>query len=218
MGKFKISNMKTKITYLLLLAVLFGLNSCKECIDVDVPYTEREPYEATETYYETADYSVVSSTHRKDYDCLKENFWGDCIQKKWYLHLETTIENLESVPVEFTVKKSFNTYYDGDVELKEKIKIPAYGTRTVTMKHYLSSEHENYKKPTYSVDAGSVEKERTVTKYNTITKYRKCNTCVEDCGSKYKKKSKTPWWAYLIGGVFVLGIIGWILEKLGIID
>ncbi len=193
--------------------VLFAVSifSCKNCIDVDVPYEEQVPYEATETYSVDAKYDGKSTTAR-DYDCLEKNFWGTCLQKRWFLNVETTIENREAVPVDFEVIVYFDSDYEGETNQHEKIRIRAFGSEIVTMKYYLQSEMSEYRKPKYNIVAGQIEKERKVTKHHTTTKYRKCNTCVEECGSKYKKESGIPWWGYVIILVIVLSIIGKVIE------
>lgn len=205
-----------RYTSLLLLFLVALLSSCgKKCIDVEVPYTEQEPYQALESFYEEAKYNVIDSKVQKDYDCLEKGFWGDCKRERWFLYMYTTLENLESEPVEFTVGKHFSTFYDGDVDLEERIIIPAYGTRKVEFKHFLENEYANYEKPTYSVDAESIERQKYVTKYRTLTKYRNCNTCVEDCGGKYDDEgSGTPWWVFALAIVGGLVVVGWIIGLL----
>lgn len=184
--------------YLLLWLCFVFAVACKDCVDVDVPYTEEEPYEAIEEVEETLTYVVGESTwYREDGATL--------LGIKPKLIASAIITNTGKEGGVFEVNGKFKTTLEDEIVLRDS-KYIAPGS---SEKFEFEEELEDYvqvKPDGINVIPPVVKIEKMVTKYKTVTKYRKCNTCVEDCGEYYKKED-SKWWLWLLIGLVVVGVI-----------
>ncbi len=199
--------MKSKIFFLLSIFTLLILNSCKKCVDVDVPYIVEEPYTDTEKIDIKLDYNIKDNTvyyHRIGGAIL--------LGENPKMEVYTTVTNTSNYGGTF----KFYVYLSSQgnrLDFQTEEYISAGSTEKISIVKELNpySFTANIKVEKWGVIAPTVSVDKEVTKYKKVTRYRKCNTCVEDCEGKYKGESEIPWWGYLIGGLILLGIIRGVL-------
>lgn len=185
------------ISLLLCLCFIFGM-ACKDCVDVDVPYTEEEPYEAIEAVEETLTYVVGESTwYREDGATL--------LGIKPKLIASAIITNTGKEGGVFEINGNFKTTLEDEIVLRDSKYIASGASEKFEFEEELD-DYVQVKPDGINVIPPIVKIERLVTKYKTITKYRKCNTCVEDCGEYYKKE-ESKWWIWVIIGLMVVGVL-----------
>jgi hypothetical protein len=188
---------------MLFLMMGFGLltNSCEECLEVDVPYTEQEPYLVTEKTNVTLSYKISDGKmwHRRIEGTI---LFGD----NPVLEIWTTVINTDEYGGTFTFSGKLSSQ-GNTVDFSDSHYISAGNTYKFVVQKEINpySFKANVEVDNWSVRAPTVTVENQVTKYRDVTKYRKCNTCVEDCEGYYNKKSSN-WWIWVI-----LGIAGIIL-------
>jgi hypothetical protein len=174
------------------------MNSCEECVEVDVPYIEEEAYTVTESTNVTLSYEI---SNRKIYYSRIEgtNTW--LINVKPVMKIWTTVTNTDKYGGAFTFSGTISSL-GNSFDFSESRYISAGNTYQFVIEkeinHY--SFETDVKVDEWSVEAPTVTVDKPVTKYRDVTKYRKCNTCVEDCGEYYRKKSST-WWIWVIIGI-----------------
>jgi len=204
-----------KSKLVLLALAIFSLQGCKEeCIEVDVPYTEEEEYLDLQSENRELRYSVTENLKGyREEGAILFNQLG-----KYHVHC--TITNIDEKGGIFYINARVES--QGDVlELSASQYIGAGDTKEIRASKEVNPHtfKANVSIPTWTVTAPTETFEKQVKKTRTITKYRKCNTCVEDCGSKYEKESNTDWWDYLgwaFWGIVGLTIVGWIIRGLGL--
>lgn len=143
-------------------------------VSVEKSYTEEEPYETTETYWDTEQYQEDVPI---DYNVLE-----DVIVEKtsWslgvYMEARVKIRNTDTEGGNFDVNFQFKDVYGVQKEETKTEFIASGQTRTVkcTYDHEMGDDvlwrwgvNEPYKTVTKTQE---VEKERTVTKVKTVTK------------------------------------------------
>jgi len=202
--------MRLIINILTLLLLLF-LYSCKQdCIDVDVPYTEQESYTDTEQETIKLEYNIENGGlyHKRIQGAV-------LFSENPKLEIYCTVRNISKEGGEFELYATLSSQGD-KIDFNKAAYIGAGETYMFDITKEINpySFSANIEVDTWGINAPYVKVEKEVTKYRDVTKYRKCNTCVENCGEKYKKDSDIPWWGYLIIGVLILGLVRWILEKL----
>ena len=180
--------------YIILYVFLIALySSCNDCHEIDVPYTEEEPYNAIEETDIQLTYTIGENKYRRVPGLLIDNP---------YLEAWTEITNTGDKGGEFTVTNKFKTTLDDEINFEDTKYIGSGSTE----KFYFKKELDMYvqvKSIGYNVSAPYVKVSKEVTKTRTITKYRKCNTCEEDCG-EYVKNKKSSSWIWIIIGVIAL--------------
>jgi hypothetical protein len=201
MNKF----MNIKILFLL---TGFGLlmSSCQECVEVDVPYTEQEPYSTTEKTNVTLSYEISDGKmwHRRIEGTI---LFGDNPQLKIW----TIVTNTDKYGGTFIFSGKMSSQ-GNTIDFSDSHYISAGNTYKFLVRKEINpySFKADIKVDYWSVKAPTITVDKPVTKYREITKYRKCNTCVEDCGVYYRKKSSN-WWIWVIIGI--AGIILYVKLK-----
>lgn len=131
----------------------------KEPYTTTETYYEEEPYETTETYYESepyedcyyTDYSYSTVSYTMDHECTRQtctdyDFWGNCIDWKctaYTFYCIKTVQNNEDRGGTFTFEGSFTTS-DGDKIEKGPINIwiPAKLSKTATISYTVPSYYD----------------------------------------------------------------------------
>lgn len=165
------------ICYLLisLTGFLLTIMSCKEdCIEIQVPYTIEEPYEAIDTQ------EVVLPYHIEGVEW--ERVMGSTILKtKPRIESYSYVTNTGEKGGVFELQHSFITKEEKEKVVLSKAKYIQAGE---TVKFDLSGDLHYYEEVEfnkYKVTPPTVTIQQKITKMRKLTKYRKCNSCDENC-------------------------------------
>ncbi|WP_404812706.1 hypothetical protein ACIRNY_04545 [Capnocytophaga canimorsus] len=188
---------------------LLGLFSCsQECIEIDVPYTDSEPYTDIEKERVELGYKVIDN-----------KMWSERIQgailfgENPKMKVYTRVANISEHGGVFAFYAKLNSQGQ-TVEFRKEEYIPSGTTKEISITKEINpfTFQAEVKIEKWYIKAPIVTIDKEVTKYRTIRKYRKCNTCVEDCAGAYKKSKRVPWYVYVLGGILVIGLLGKIFE------
>jgi len=162
---------------LLSLLIIFLLTtiSCKEdCYEIQVPYTVEESYEAIDTQ------EVVLSYHIEGVEW--ERVMGSTILKtKPKIESFSYITNTGEKGGVFELQHTFITKEKKEEVILSKAKYIQAGE---TVRFDLSGDLDYYEEVEFErskVIAPKVEVQNRIQKTRKVTKYRKCNSCDENC-------------------------------------
>ncbi len=93
---------------------------------------------------------------------------------------EVTLSNNSPKGGNFTVKVKFKDSFGDEIMLRSNVYIPAYQNNTVHLQEELQP-YSQVKPIGVEVDPATYTETVEVTKYKTVTKYRKCSSCDNDC-------------------------------------
>lgn len=168
---------RQNIYYLLISLTVFILTilSCKgDCIEIQVPYTVEEPYEAIDTQ------EVVLPYHIEGVEW--ERVMGSTILKtKPRIESYSYLTNTGEKGGVFELQHTFITEEEKEKVVLSKAKYIQAGE---TVKFELSGDLHYYEKVEfneYKVIPPTVNIQQKTTKMRKLTKFRKCNSCDENC-------------------------------------
>jgi hypothetical protein len=168
--------MKSNSLFLRLFVILscFSFISCNNCRDIDVEYYEDEPYEAIEEEEISLPYNVGSSTHTRETGLV---ILGDMPT----VHTSTTLTNTHDEKGGlFTVHINVKTDLGRTIELEDTKFISAGETETYEMEKDIKP-FEEIEGSKYIITAPTVTVSKKVTKNRSVKKFRRCNSCDENC-------------------------------------
>lgn len=147
--------------------------SCRDCRDIQVPYYEEEPYEAIDEVDKILEYNVEESTwNRIDGMTL--------LGVKPILKAKTIVVNKSDYGGEFKVVKTFKSELRGVFTLEDTKYLSSGETIEFNFEQELN-DYESVYSIGYDVTPPTIKVKERVTKMRTITKYRTCNSCDENC-------------------------------------
>ena len=206
--KSKFKNMKNPLVILVIIIFAIFMQSCQNCDLVDVPYTEEEPYTVIEKTDVTLNYNIENN---KMYYLRHEGaiLFGDNPTMDAY----TTVTNTSEYGGTFEFY-AYLTSQGDKIEFRTEKYISSGSTETISITKELNpySFKANVEVANWGVNAPTISVDKEVTKYRTVTKYRKCNPCEEDCGSHHS--SKMPSWLIIVIIIGVVGIVAIIIKKI----
>jgi len=171
------TNIHIKLHFsIILLTFLFVITiSCKEdCYEIQVPYTVEESYEAIDTQ------EVVLSYHIEGVEW--ERVMGSTILKtKPKIESFSYITNTGEKGGVFELQHTFITKEKKEEVILSKAKYIQAGE---TVRFDLSGDLDYYEEVDFNrsrVIAPKVEVQKRIQKTRKVTKYRKCNSCDENC-------------------------------------
>ena len=148
--------------------------SCKDCRDIQVPYYEEEPYEAIED----VDYTL---TFIAEEPVVGREMGLQLLGVKPKAKGEVTIKNTSNYGGVFEIEVYFKRSLEEEqFRLTNSKYIDAGATETIQVEKEIEY-NEATKAISYNVFAPTKTIQKSVTKFRTITKYRPCNTCEEEC-------------------------------------
>lgn len=160
-------------TISLSLLFLFGIVACKnDCMQIQVPYTVEEPYEAFEKKFISLPYNVEESSWSRETGAI-------LLDQKPKLTSFMIVTNAGEKGGVFKVKKKYNTSLDTVLFQDSKYIGPGQ-----TGRFDFSRELDYYtqvKSEGYTITSPKVEIVEKVTKMKKVTKFRTCDSCDPNC-------------------------------------
>ncbi len=197
-------NSLKKILVFFIFIFLIFVSCKKDCIEVEVPYTVEEEYTDIEMQDIHLKYESGKLYHSRIGGAI---LFGENPQYE----IECSVTNTSEYGGKFKLYATLSS--QGDIL---KFSEEAYIGAGVTHDYEATKEinpytfEANVEVIDWGIVAPVVSVEKEVIKYKDVKKYRKCNTCVEDCGSKYDSVG-IPWWGYLLI-VFVIVFFIWLFS------
>lgn len=159
---------------LFFITLFFLTVSCKDCYDIQVPYYEEEPYEAIEEETRSLTYEdAKASIGRIDGLAL--------FGKNPKIFIDVILRNTDEKGGSFNIIANVSSQGN---------KITIEGSQYIESGELAEFRIEKEVNPftfetntdfTWEITAPSLTFQKKVTKYRTITKFRSCNTCEENC-------------------------------------
>ncbi|MDX2001696.1 MAG: hypothetical protein SFW35_04660 [Chitinophagales bacterium] len=173
--------MKSFFSYIIVFCSFIFFTSC--CNETEVCYIEKVPYTAIEEWNEDGKYEVLDAKYQTDNICLEKGFFGlSCTKYRWFVKTWAIIKNVDKEPGSFAINQTFETLARGVVTRRSESKTLQPGeSYNFIVEYDLENANQDYKVHSYSVIPPKLTRQKQVTKFQNIKRYRKCNSCNDDC-------------------------------------
>ena len=165
------------VVLFIILSLQFLLVSCKDCRNIQVPYYEEEPYQDIETTSKILSFKIENDKiyYKRESGAI---VFGDNPK----LIVSATVTNTDDLSGDFTLTATVESQGDF-VNFEKSIFINAHETVEIIAEKEINpfTFQANVEIKRWNVEPPTVSYEKQVTKFRTITKYRPCNTCEQDC-------------------------------------